>query len=248
MPFHCCAYTDSIGNVTNDDLPAVNDTILSIQNNHIVPSDDMLLYYAFGAGPNTDRIRIVSPSNRQVTLPFIRPINVAALPANNPNVADYRLNPFAVKGREELAMEGTTNAVGPSRLTVVIGLGRGLDPVPVGNVFTMRGTSTTAAVANAWTQISMTWADSLPDGDYVAVGIETFSTNQQASRLIVENQYWRPGGVGINALANRTHDMFRKGGLGGMGRFRSIRMPNVEVLANAADASHEVYLDLVRVS
>lgn len=246
--WHCAAYTASLGNVSNTDTPAISDGIMVIQNGHLLPQYDMLLHYAAGSGPNTDRIRIVSPSNRQITLPFIRPFNGAALPATDPNVADYRSNPFKIEGLEELAIETTTNAVGPSRITVLVGIGDPLTPVPRGNVFTMRGTSTTAAVANAWTQATVTWADSLPQGDYLCVGAHVFSTNQLGSRLTFENQYLRPGGQGVTALGNRSHYMFDKGGLGQWGRFRSVRMPNLEVLANAADASHEIYMDLVRVS
>lgn len=248
MAWHCAAYTASLGSVTNSDTAALSDGIMVIQNNHFLPQRNMLLHYAAGSGPNTDRIRISSPTNRQITLPFIRPFNGAALPATDPNVADYRANPFLIEGMEELAVETSTNAVGPSRITVLVGIGDPLEPAPRGNVFTMRGTSTTAAVANAWTQIAVTWADSLPQGDYLCVGASCQSTNQLASRLTFENQYWRPGGQGITALGNRGHYMFDKGGLGVWGRFRSVRMPNVEVLANAADAVHEIYMDLIRVS
>lgn len=241
------AFTESLGNVTNDDLTALNDEIIAISNGHLLPQVDYELIFAAGLGPNTDRIRIVSPSNRQITLPFIRPINVAALPANDPNVADFRDNPFRIKGMEELAVEATTNAVGPSRVTVLLGLSQGVDPIPRGDVFSFRGTSTTAAVANTWTTITTTFADILPQGNFVCVGGEVFSTNAIAWRAIFENQVMRPGGLGINALANRTHSMFYKGGLGVLGRFRSTRLPIIQVLANAADAVHEVYLDIVRV-
>ena len=248
MAWHCAAFSASLGSVTNADTAAITDQIMVIQNNHLLPQQDMLLHYAAGSGPDTDRIRISSPTNRLITWPFIRPFNGAALPATDPNVADYRNNPFQIEGMEELAIETTTNAVGPSRVTVVVGIGDPLTPIPRGNVFTLRGTSTTAAVANAWTPVTVTWADSLPQGDYVCVGMVCQSTNQLASRATFENQYWRPGGQGITALGNRSHIMFDKGGLGQWGRFRSVRMPNVEVLANAADAAHEFYLDLIRVS
>ncbi len=245
--FHVAAYTASLGNVTNSDTAALTDDILAISNGHFLPQQDMNLAFAFGAGPNTDRIRIVSPTNRQITLPFIRPINVAALPATDPNVGDYRENPFRVRGLEELAIETTTNAIGPSRITVLLGLWDRPEPQPPGDVFTFRGTSTTAAVANTWTTIVTTFADILPAGNYVVTGMEVQSTNAIAARLILENQVWRPGSVSISALGNRTHAMFYKGGLGSWGRFRSTRLPIVQVLANAADAAHEIYLDIIRV-
>jgi hypothetical protein len=247
MAFHLCAFTESIGNLTNEDIAALNDDVLAISNGHFLPQRDYDVAFAALLGPNMDRGRLVSPTNRQITLPFVRPINVAALPATDPNMADYRDTPFRLAGLEEFALEVSTNAAGPSRITGLVGIMDRLDPVPAGNVFTMRGTSTTAAVANAWTTIVVTWADILPAGVYAIVGMEVQSTNGQAARLILENWPWRPGGVSVNALGNRTHWMFYKGGLGSWGRFRSTRMPIVQVLANAADAAHEIYLDIVRI-
>ena len=245
---HICAFTESIAALTNEDIGALTDDVLAISNGHFLPQVDYDLLFAAALGPNMDRMRIVSPTNRQVTLPFIRPINVAALPAADPNVADYREAPFRIHALEELAVEATTNAAGPSRITGLLGLGGQVDPIPRGDVFTFRGTSTTAAVANAWTTLVVTFADILPAGNYVVIGGEVFSTNGIAWRAIYENQLWRPGGVSVNLLASRTHSMFYKGGLGVWGRFRSTRLPIIQVLANAADAVHEVYLDIIRVA
>lgn len=246
MSFHVAAFTESIVQLTNEDISALTDDILAIQNGHLFPQMDMDLQFVAVMSPNMDRARLVSPTMRQVTLPFIRPLNVAALPATDPNVADYRDIGIHLRGLEEFALEVTTNAAGPSRVTGVVGLGGPIDPIPVGDVFTFRGTSTTAAVANAWSTLAVTFADILPAGNYAIVGGEHQSTNGQAFRLILEGQYWRPGGISVSALGNRTHWMFYKGGLGVWGRFKSTRLPIVQVLANAADAAHEIYLDIVR--
>lgn len=247
MSFHCLAYTDSIGNVTNDDIPGISDPVFTLANGHYLPQEDLRMFFAAALGPNMDRIRLVSPTNQQITLPFIRPFNLAALPATDPNIADYRGNPFAIEALEELAIEATTNAVGPSRITAVIGVGRGLVPPPIGTPFTMRFTSVTAAVANAWTQVVATPANLLPNATYACIGNQAFSTNQIASRVNFENQVYRPGGIGVGALGNRTHPMWEKGGLGTWGRFVSTRLPIFEVLANAADAVHEFYADFIKV-
>lgn len=246
--FHLSAYTELLGTTANTDIDALADQIMVIQNNHFLPQRDYNLIFAWAASATLNRARIVSPTARNVTLPFIRPINVAALPATDPNVADYSSNPFRVRGLEELAIEATSDiAMGTERFTALIGLETERVPVPRGDIYTIRGTSTTAATANAWSDITVTWADLLSQGEYAVIGMETQSTNGQASRLIFEDQTMRPGSISVSALANRTHKLFYKGALGVWGYMRSYRFPNVQVLANAADASHTVYMDLVRV-
>lgn len=243
---HTVAYTDSVAAVTNDDIPAINDDIIPIVNSHFQFQQNRDLLYAFAAGLGLDRARIVSPKHRQVTLPFIRPHNVGVLPVNDPNVADFRANPFRLAGLEEIAIEASTTGVGPNRIHVLLGVATSRTPASAGDIYTIRGTSTTAAVVNTWTTITTTWADLLGAGDYDVVGLEVFSTNAIAARLIFDDQMERPGGVSIGALGNRTHAMFYKGGLGRWGTFRSTNMPRVQVLANVADASHEVFMDIIR--
>lgn len=246
MSFHLAAGFVGIANVANTNVPPIADGIMAISNNHWLPQRDYNIVFAHIGAVTLTRARIVSPTNRQITLPFLRPIQALLLPPTNPNVADYRDNPFRVNALEELSVEGTDSAAGPNNCTVLLGLQESYEPTPRGNIFTLRGTSTTAAVANAWTQIAMTWDDALPAGEYSVVGMSAFATNQLGARLTFENQVVRPGSVGVVAEANRNHDMFLKGGLGQWGRFTSTRMPNVEVLNNGTDAVHTVYLDIVR--
>jgi len=244
--FHTVAYSASIAQLTDSDIPALADQIIPIVNGHFQPQEPLDLVFAVQLGLLVDRARLSTPKMRQVVLPQIRPFNALLLPPTDPNVADYRANPFKLVKGEEVASLVTTNAAGPGVVTTILGLQVNREPMPAGDVYTMRGTSTTAAVANTWTDITMTYADSLPAGTYAVVGMEHFSATGKAARIICDNQYWRPGCLSINALGARAHDMFRKGGLGQWGRFENTSMPRVQVLDNAVAAVHEVYLDLIR--
>lgn len=247
--FHCCANFVALANVANTNVPPIADGIIAISNAHFLPQEDMSILFAYASAVTLQRTRLVSPSNRQITLPFLRPINAALLPPTDPNVGDYRSNPFRLKGLEEFAWESTDSAAGPNNHYVVQGLTRSaIEPMPRGDVFTLTGTSTTAAVAATWTQLAVTWADILPQGRYVCVGMDCIATNQIAARLTFENQWERPGSVCSVAEANRPHTMFSKGGLGVWGRFTSTRMPIVEVLNDGTDNAHRVYLDLIRIA
>lgn len=248
MPFHMAAYTELLGTTANTDIDALTDDIITITNAHFQPQRDYDLVFAHVQSATLNRVRLVSPSMRQITVPFIRPITLATLPATDPNVADYRSNPFRIRALEEFAMEATSDiAMGTERFTGLVGLSSGLTPMPRGDVYTFRGTSTTAAVANTWTTLTTTFADILPAGSYVVVGGDYVATNAIAFRLNFENQIERPGGLGFATLGLRSHWMFYKGGLGIWGMFTSTRNPIVQVLNNAADAVHTIHLDIVRV-
>ena len=249
MPFHMSAYASTtLSTTANTDIAAVQDDILAISNNHFLPQKDYDLVFAYAQSATLNRARLVSPTNRQITIPFLRPVNAGATPATDPNVADYRSTPFGIQGLEELALEASSDiAMGNETFIGLIGLQDTFRPVPKGNPFTLRGTSSTASVANTWTTLTVTWADTLPDGLYTCIGLEVVAVTGIAARLIFENQVLRPGCVGSVLVGNRTHQMFRLGGLGAWGDFRQTRMPIVQVLNTAAVSSHTVFLDLVKI-
>lgn len=246
---HTCAYGASIADATLADVAAIPDAILAIQNGHFFPTRDYSLVYAFAAGASViNRARLVSPSMRQLTSPYIRPLNTGLTVASPQEAADYRSNPFRIRASEELAFEVMQTTGGAAVVLGVLGLQTQFTPPPIGDIFTMRGSSTTAAVARTWTQIAMTWADSLPNGVYNIVGGRAISATGIASRLSLENQVERPGSISLATAAGTENDMFIRGGLGSWGKFTNQRMPIVEVFCNSTDAAHEYYLDFIRVA
>ncbi len=247
MSFHLLAFTVSAGDVTNSDVPALTDDVFTIQNGHFLPAEDWMLIWAAQFSALHENGRIVTPSLREISLPFIVPIGAAVLPASDPNVADYRDQPMQLKRLEEIANEVSTTAAGPSRVTGLYGVARDRRNAPAGTPITMRGTSVTAAVTNAWTTLAVTWSDNLPQGKYAVVGLTVQSTNAIAARCNFPDQEERPGSVSIGALTDKQLAMFTKGGLGEWGQFNSFAMPDIQVLANVADAAHVVYLDIVKI-
>lgn len=248
MPFHLAAYRNAaLANVANTDISAVTDDILAIANNHFLPQQDYDMIFAYAGSATLSRARINSPTNRQITVPFIRPINQAVIPANNYNFADYTDRPFRVKALEELAVEATSAVAMTEVFFALVALQTNFQPVPQGNVFTMRGTSVTAATSGAWSTLAVTWADNLPQYQYIVTGLEVQSTNAVAARIIFEQQVERPGTISITSLANRQPYGVYKGSLGVFGRFVTTRMPIIQVLCNGADAAHEIYMEIMRV-
>lgn len=247
--FHLCANFVAIGQTVDTDVPPITDSVILIQNSHFVFQQDMYLFTIVPMSTTLQRVRIVTASLRIPSTPWVRPIVSGSIPPNQPVIADYRANPLLLRALEETQVWATSGlASGTEHFTSGMFVGDTITPAPQGNIVTMRGTSTTTATANAWTQLTMTWQDTLPFGTYGIVGLQHESANAQFCRLVINGQQWRPGAMSVNALLNYSHPMFTKGGLGLWGTFRSTAMPIPEVLCNAADASHEVYLEFVRMS
>lgn len=247
--FHLLGNFISIGTVVDTDVTPIQDNVILIQNNHWVFQQDMSLLAATFMETTPARARIVAASLRIPSTPWVRPLITGAIPPNIPVIADYRQSPLLLRGLEETYWLATSAlAMGNENATGLMWVGDGITPIPQGNIVTMRGTSTTAAAANKWSAITVTWQDTLPMGVYGIVGLQHQSTNAQACRLIINGQYWRPGSLSVTALGNYGVPYMLKGGFGLWGTFRSTAMPIPEVLCNAADAVHEIYLEFVRMS
>lgn len=244
---HICVYTASTAQAAEVDTAALADSVLLIQNGHFVPPQDMPLIFGGTASANMSRGRISTPSLLTLTTPFIRPVSAAASWGMPPRINDLFMTPLTLKKLEEITLLTFHGGAGAEQVWGILGLEVRRTPPPGGQVYTLRGISTTAAVANTWTQIAMTWQNNLPVGTYAVVGGTHQSANGIAFRLISPPDIWRPGGISITALGNETDEMFRNGYMGEWIRFQNYQFPNIEVVAGGADAAHEVYLDLVKV-
>lgn len=245
---HLCAYSESIAQNAFNDLAPVPDGVLTIANSHFLPQRDLPLVFAAAMSANLARARIVTPNLRLVSTPFIRPIINAAIPGNDAPVQDFRRNPLVLKGLEEVAIEAIQTGAAAERVNVLLGLQFRDDPIPAGDPYTIRWTGTTAAVADTWTQITPTFDQVIPAGVYALTWAEVFGTGLYAHRYNIENQVPRPGFYGQAAVTSQWTQRIPWQGLGEWGRFRSTAMPIIEVLCNAATASWEGYMTIIRVA
>ena len=134
MSFHVPMWFANVTNDVDTDLTPVNDQILAIQNSHFFPVRDFQLIFAAAVSANLDRAKLISPTLRQVTNPYIRPINVGADFPNQPNVADYRHQPFQLSRLEELEVEVHQDGVAAEDVFVTAGLMESFEPLPAGEV------------------------------------------------------------------------------------------------------------------
>lgn len=244
--FHTCAYAATLAAGTDLDVSAVVDDILTIQNSHFVLSKQLNLIAALAMSATLSRAKLASPSMRQIASPYIRPINVAALPGSDTNIWLLEDYPFVIPPFEEIQAQVTEAAGTTEPSCVVIWLSDGIQPMPAGNVIPLRWTSSTAAVANSWTTLTITFADTLPSGIYTIVDSDHFSTNARAHRWIISNQLYRPGMPSFASVGQRRPYALSMGQFGVFGQFRSNDLPRPQVLVNGTDASHEGYLKVIR--
>lgn len=245
--YHLAGFTVLVGQTVDTDAPAITDDILTIQNNHFVLQRPMQLVGATAQSTTISRARLASASMRQIANPYIRPTIAGTLPGNNPNVWQLHNQPFTINAFEEIQCLATSGlGAGTERFTALMWLMDQFQPWPNGNVIPLRWTSTTAAVANAWTSIAITWQDTIPSGLYTLVLSEHISTNALAHRYILSNQISRPGLISMaNDNSRFPYDWYNSA-LGTMGLFKSNDQPRVQVLCNAADAAHEGFAWVIR--
>lgn len=245
--FHLAANFVALADTADTDVPALNDDVMTIQNNHFIPRDDLRLHAAYSSAVTLLRTRLNSPSIRQVVPSYLSPVGTALLPASRPPIADYRSNPFLVRKSEEFVVESTDSAAGPNNHYVLSWLFRERRQQPVGNVYGFRGTSTNAAVASTWTTITTTWLQTLPAGRYAVVGGQYIATNAVAFQVVFPDQVLRPGGLGQAAAGTIPWDGQLNGGLGVWGEFETVALPTIRVLNNSTDNAHVVILQIVRI-
>lgn len=245
--FHTMAWAKTVDSTADTDMTPVTDDIVSIQNSHFVLSQEMKLIAAMAMSATLTRAKLASPSMRQIASPYIRPINVAAIPANNANMWLLDHSPFTLKPYEEIQLQVTSGVAMTEPAAGLAWIQDNYVPIPSGNIIPLKIASTTAAVSNTWTTLSITFADTIPTGRYAAVLSECQSTNARAHRWIFSNQMWRPGFPSFAALSSRLPYAIEKGQFGVMGYFNSNDLPRLQVLVNGTDAAHEAYLHVVRV-
>lgn len=246
--YHVLAYTSNTFGVTNFDTTPVQDAIMTIQNNHFFPWMPMSLYGGWFSGTLLSAAILVTPTTRQIVPPRLYPINAFAAPPDRPHMFDRRSNPFNLNAMEEISLQvnlgGAANAIQYGILFV----GTSLDPIPAGNIYTLHGTSTTAVVANSWTQLQVTYDQTIPAGTYVVISTQHQSANGVAHRLIFKDQIWRPGMLSLTSLTNIGWPEYNIGGMGKLGQFTTTTYPTWEILAGAADAAHDVMFNMIRIA
>lgn len=246
--WHTCAYVKSnLGTTANTDIPALTDSVLAITNNHFRLVDPATLVAGAYLGATAIRGRLDSPTLRIAGNPYILPVNVGVTPVDRGKWMDLRKAGFQLPTREEIAFQATANPGTTELATALFWLQYSVEPVSPGRVLWVRATSTTAAVSQTWTNLSLVFDSALPSGYWAVVGSEHQSSNAIAHRLIFPGKVYRPGYLSRTSEGNLSPLINYDGSLGEMGRFVNDNPFQLEALVNGTDNSHVFYFGLVQV-
>jgi len=248
MPFTLCAFYESTTAAkTTYAINALSDPHVRISDDDLwIPSLLPMLaaYYALGA--TLTLARLESPTLRTLTPIDVIPFDLSTEPESPPNLVYQGHAPKLVGGGEALNLKVTDSTA--DLIYGLVWLCDGpLTPV-VGEIFTVKATATTTLTAKAWTNGSLTFAQTLPKGRYQVVGMRAKSAGLIAARLVFPGYAWRPGCIGNDAYNDKINSEFRFGRMGVWGEFDHDVPPTVDFLSISADTSEEVWLDLIKIA
>ncbi len=128
-----------------------------------------------------------------------------------------------------------------------------LPAMPPGPVIQARATGTTTLVADVWNTVTYTLEQELSSGTYAVVGFISTGVSQIAARLIIPGLGNRAGlpafiGATTNVAQNADLVILDKLMYYNMGEFQHTALPQLEILAAAADTAQEVQFLLIKVS
>lgn len=253
MHFHVAAYNESVAAVTDSDINAVLDEVLVTRNSHLILTTPYNLLAIYGQGSLLSRLKFANAGLTQLGSNHIWPIEVSATIPDLPQIMDRRDSPMKLPLNEEITIQGTTTAAGPSDVDAVLFLGTpmwNMNFPPHLDRLMMRATSVVAAGAeSAWTALAnITFERDPLAGVYAIVGASVVAADAIAFRLrfpdqpAVNGKQNRPGGLVQNAANLQPHPAFM-GGFGEWGRFHTFSPPQIEVLDDTAGGTYEVRLD-----
>jgi hypothetical protein len=249
MVFTLVGWSQSIdtGGVLSE-IDALADPHIRVEGKKIVvPSLNQLLG-AMAVGANITQARISSPSLRSIAEIEISPLNANAEPLSPPSYVDLFQNPIALVVSEQLTSKVAETASGAEYETVLAWLGDGPVTPYRGPFYTVRATGSTTLSAYAWTNVSITFDQTLPAGRYQIIGMRAMSAGLIAARLVFPGFPWRPGVIGNDALSDIEAERFRFGNAGVFGEFTHDSPPTVDCLSVSADTSETFWFDLVKIA
>ena len=244
------AKTDS---TANEAAPTIADESVtpSATGNRYLIDYDCTLAWASALNDTITRARFNIPSYRDLGLPEIFPLNAVAEPSADYDVCVWGANGPRLRANEGIGADSSNGASTVDTIHIAVGLLTGIDPIPAGRRFTVRGTAAQTLVASAWTTGAITLDQDLPAGRYGVIGMQVTCNDGVFARLVFPmNTKYRPGvpvGETIAILDPRQNG--RAGQWGLLGVFTDRAPPQLQILGGTAGAeTPAVILDLVEMS
>lgn len=252
--FHFCAYNESVGLITDTDINAAEDEIIQVRNSHLIFSEPYRLLGITAIGSLLSRLRFANMGFIYRGIQHIWPLNVSAAIPTLPVVQKWMPRGIPIPMNEEITLQGTTTAIGPSDVSAGLWIAKdGWQPVePTGeDIGWIRATVVIAAGAEAaWTTpVAIALERDLFNGVYAVVGAQVVAANALFFRMQFrtntpeDGRTHRPGGF-VQDTANLNPWEPQSMGLGEWGRFATYELPSIQTFDDTAGGTYEVRLRL----
>lgn len=248
--FTLVAYDSSIavGSALVDVKSLVDQHFTQSGDGYIVPRGLNKIIAAYGFGANLARVQLQSPTLRKLFQQELRPFDKAPAGAGaRPNIVDFS-NQIRTLGESEVLIAQVIQAGGVAENDIVgVWLADGpYKPIADGGeVISIKFSGTTTLTPAAWSLVVLTPDQTLVPGDYDIVGGRCKTATGVLFRIVINGFALRPGGVCVTTDTEADPKGQRFGGWGVWGTFNSTQIPNLEVLATAADTAEDLELDLI---
>jgi hypothetical protein len=248
MSFHLLAFYRNVDNNSGvQEITPVRDGVVATNpaTNRFLLSRPGSLLGAYLGAEDLQRGRLYTPWG----LPNnIRPINTLDfIPGLNERIARWASNPPRVPAGEELILDSLHTGAAPRDVAGLAWLSTGeIQRQAPGERITIRGSTTTVTSAFAWTEVTLTWDQTLPAEPYGIVGSTYVSSTAIGHRWILDGVTDRPGGLSVKTDGSQSDSYNHGPALGLWGRFAGSTMPRLEVFNGGADTSGTVFLEVVK--
>lgn len=247
MAYHLAGYETSASEAALTAITPIPDGVVQIQSNDIlVPTTCNQVGYCaamINSSAATLRVQLTSPSLKAFVPIDVSPIaNGLVFPG--PAVAmRYMYAPVPLVTAEPLDVLVQNGAAVMNRAFVWFTDGPA-KPISA-QTWTLRFTASASLVTATWVNSAITFATSLPAGNYKVVGLRVVSTNGCAARLFFKGSFFRPGVPVVAADATNEWSDFRWGNTGVWDQFNNITPPSVDVMG-ITDTAQIGYLDIIK--
>lgn len=250
------AFTASIPNTAADQqLIAIADGLIPTRDNAlVVPTDLPRVIATMFYGVNMNVAKLKPASLRRFgdywVLPYANTIGGSGLISPYLDLSDLPSSgpPLVLDAQEELPAYAQQSSAGAQQAYAAVIFSEAGVKQHKGKFFTIHGICANTLVPNTWSVATPVLDTGLPAGRYNLVGCRVRSAGCLFFRLVIVQQFHRPGGFGFQADISFEPTGQRNGGWGIWGNFDHLTIPNLEVLSTTADTSTHVWFDLEQTS
>lgn len=180
-------------------LPPVTDTIFATSGTGLLLPSDLKLVAAYAGSTSMLRARVNAPSLLRVGFPSIRPVmqnaTISGAASPDPNFMPLIGSPLTLRANEPVGVDAATSAAS-ERAIGLLWFADKIEPVPQGEGFSLRFTTTAAIVTGqegTWVVITPVFDQAFPSGTYAVTGLEFTGPGAVAARIVFPGSLYRPG-------------------------------------------------------